>query len=331
MENLEKHENNDENNDIIDSSQNTIPQNKIKHLVISGGSIWGFYAYGAIKHACQSGFVNLHDIRSIFATSVGAIFAVVLALKFDFDTIDDYLIKRPWHNVWKTSAFSVLEAYHNRGFFHRKFFEDFFSPLFKSLDLSLDITMMDLYEHSGIDIHIFTTELNRFELIDISHKTHPDWKVIDAVHASSSLPLLFSPFMHDNHCYIDGGFFLNYPISKCLEVVENRDEILGISLGNCKEEDFKNEISAESTLFDFTMVLYNRIIKKMMFLNDSSNIPYEIKMYSPGFSIDYLYNVVSSMPERKKLIDNGIDGMKEHFNLWFSNNIEEDKKEKEII
>ena len=72
-----------------------------------------------------------------------------------------------------------------------KTIEEIFVPLFSGKDISIDITLQDFYDITKKEIHIFTTDVMRFEVVDISYKTHPDWKLIDAVYASSSIPIIF--------------------------------------------------------------------------------------------------------------------------------------------
>ena len=52
----------------------------IKHIVISGGGPTGLKALGALQHLERNGFWNIDEIISIYATSAGAIVAVLLAL-----------------------------------------------------------------------------------------------------------------------------------------------------------------------------------------------------------------------------------------------------------
>ena len=188
----------------------------IQHIVISGGCVWGLYEYGALKELHNKGFWNINHIKSIYGTSVGAFIAVILALKIEFETIDTYFIGRPWMQVFKQNSYNLLEIYNNCGLLNLNVFYDTFSPLFKSCDMEPSITMQEFYLKTGIEIHIYVTELNAFEPMDIYYKTHPDWSVIEAVYASCSIPTLFSPIIKYSKCYIDGGFFYNYPLRKCL-------------------------------------------------------------------------------------------------------------------
>jgi NTE family protein len=314
-----------ENIDIKESYIENIIQRKIKHLVISGGSVWGFSAFGIIYEAICSGFVNIDDIESIYGTSIGVVVGLSFALKIDHNTLKEYLINRPWEHVCKKSICSVLEIFDNKGLINKTFFIEFFTPLLKSVDLDITVTMKQLYEYNNIEFHIYVTELNTFKLIDISYKTHPHWHVLDAVFASCSIPLLFTPMIEENNCYLDGGFFLNYPISKCIENVENIDEILGISLGN--NENNENKLSTmyvnnESNVFDLLNVLLNRVINNIDFFSNEKAIviPYGIHFFSKETTIEYCLQVLYSKEDRHELIYNGINTFKNKYKEWVSLN-----------
>jgi len=304
--------------DIKYSFYNLLMENppNIKHIVISGGCLFGLYEYGALKELHNNGFWNNNNIESIFGTSVGALIAVILALKIDFEIFDKYVIERPWDHVVKKHSYNLLETYNNRGLFHKQLFYDFCSPLFKSCDIDPTITMLEFYEKTGIEIHIYVTELNSFESIDVSYKTYPDWIVIEAVYASCTVPTIFSPIISGDKCYIDGGVFNNYPLKKCLEVVEDKDTILGISICNSNEEDDHNKtiITEESTFLDFTSIFLNRIIKNVLFLNkDVGIIKYEIFFSTPITTLDSIFRIVSSKEEREKMIQDGCQKAREFY------------------
>ena len=300
--------------------ETAIIQRKIKHLVISGGSIWGLSAFGIIYEAICSGFLNIDDIESIYSTSIGAVVGLSVALKIDHNILKEYFINRPWEQVCKKSVCSVLEAIDNKGFINKMFFIELFSPLLKSIDLNLNITMQQLYDYNKIDFHIYVTELNSFTLLDISYKTHPDWLVVDAINASCSIPIIFTPIVEDDNCYIDGGFFLNYPISKCIENVTNLDEILGISLGNNnKKINPPRSINEESNIFDLLNVLMNRLINNVDFFSNKKTIqiPYSIHFFSKETTIDYCLEVLYNKNDRQDLVYSGINAFKEKCKVWF--------------
>ena len=77
----------------------------IRHIVCSGGGVTGFSFYGILKECYARGIWKVENIQTIYGTSVGSIFAVILALNYDWQTMDDYLIKRPWQNVFKFNLY----------------------------------------------------------------------------------------------------------------------------------------------------------------------------------------------------------------------------------
>jgi len=320
FENIEKNREHQEKKEQKENTDIKIIQRQIKHLVISGGSVWGFSAFGILYEAISSGFVNMDDIESIYGTSIGSLIGLTVSLKIDHNTLKDYLINRPWEQVCKKSVCSVLEVFDSKGLINKTFFVEFFSPLLKSVDLDLNVTMQELYEYNKIDFHIYVTELNLFTLVDVSYKTHPNWFVIDAIWASCSIPLLFTPMIIDNACYIDGGFFLNYPISKCIENVENINEIFGISLGNNNSnKNISMSIHNQSSIFDLLNVLLNRVINNIdFFSNDKLNETlYNIHFFSKETTIDYCLQVLYNKEDRHDLIYNGIHAFQSKCKDWF--------------
>ena len=289
----------------------------IKHIVISGGAEWGFTGFGILHEAIESGFLSMANIESMYMCSAGAIIGCMLSLKIDHKIIHDYIIKRPWETVCKQSKFSVLDLYDSKGMIHHGFFEKMFSPLLKSVDLDTNITLAELYEYNGIDIHIFTTELNQFATADLSHTTHPEWRLVDAIYASSSIPIVFSPMIIEDKCYMDAGILLNYPIKECLKFVENTDEVLGISLGNNYTDTEESRITTSSNIFDVVSTVLSKVVKhNRLFSNDQTRtLPYQIHCLQ-NTTLENCMNALYSKEFRKTLIYNGIDRMKTEYVAW---------------
>ena len=280
----------------------------IKHLVISGGGIAGITTYSILREANKSGMWNIENIESIYGTSAGSIIGVIIALKYDWSEIDNYVLKRPWENVFKFDIGAVLRSFDSKGILGKKIIEEIICPLLKGKDLEPTITMKELYEYSKIDIHIFSTEIHKYESVDISHKTHPDWKVIDAVYCSACLPIIFMPYLKDGRCYSDGGITNNYPIYACLDSGANSDEIFGITLS--KEQEKTQTITEESSLFDYLSFILNKMYKQANLAsvkNRSYTIKYEPVVENAIVSIYDFANISSSQKERSRLLDKGIE------------------------
>ena len=230
--------------------------------------------------------------------------------------MDNYFIKRPWDKVFKFDLYSIINAFEKKGIFDIKLFEEMFSPLFLGMDIPLSITMKEFYDLCGIDLHIYTTELNNFELIDISHTTHSDWRVIDAVYASSTLPIVFSPLINEQYCYIDGGILLDYPIQKCLKSGAVPNEIFGIFKEN--PVDNSTIVNEKSNFFDYLIIIFKNIMTKILNLyniayeNNDIKIKHEITVLDSFISLDQMLNAASSSEERQRLIQFGVEIFTKH-------------------
>jgi hypothetical protein len=302
MENIDTNKNIEEN-DI--NKENSEEKAIIKHIVISGGGPTGLTYYGVLKESNNSGVWNYKNIQSIYGTSSGAIIATIIALQYDWESIDDYLIKRPWNNLFKFNFHSILDSYNKRGIFDIKIIEEMFSPLFKGKDISIDVTMKEFYELTNIELHLFATELTDFVLIDFSYKTHPDWKVIEAIYCSSCLPILFSPYFKSEKYYCDGGLLTNYPLEQCIQNGAKFNEIFGIRR---VEKESTNKLNNESNLFEYIMTILNNISKN---LNSSINkkiiVPNETIIKSEYIEMYNIYAFANDLNVRAKLVNDGVE------------------------
>ena len=279
----------------------------IKHLVISGGGPTGIKALGALQQLEKNNFWKIDNIETIYATSAGSIIALLIAMKFEWDYINDYIIKRPWHEVYNIGINHFFEAFSKKGLFDKNIFEIFFKPFFKAKDLSMDITMKDFYEYSNIELHFFSLEINQFESIDISYKTHPDLNVLTAIHMSSALPIIISPVCIDNKCYIDGGVVSNYPLDFCINN-ENVviDEILGFR-NDYENIKTNNIVNNESTILDYIMNFINRLIMNVDTEKKQQNIPNEVEYKTRCLDFSFFKTALSCKETRNNLLKDGIE------------------------
>lgn len=230
----------------------------IKHIVISGGGPTGLLSYGAAKHLAQQGFWSPDTIESIYGTSIGSLIGAMLCLKHDWSTLDDYIIKRPWEKVIVDSL-EMLELFSCKGVAKMKLLDDIMRPLLESKDLTLAVTLREFYEYSHISLNVFTVELNAFRKVQMSHATHPDLPLMDAIKMSSCVPMLFQPIVRDGCCYIDGGVMVNYPLRECLEDTQcSPNEVLGLrNLWNNPNEG----IGIQSSLLEYLRFINLQLVR----------------------------------------------------------------------
>jgi predicted acylesterase/phospholipase RssA len=274
----------------------------IKHLVISGGGPIMITILSAIQELEKHKFLDINDIESIYGTSAGAIIGVMLALKYDWETINDYIIKRPWQDVFPIKVQNILDAYTKKGIFDIKTIEKCFKPLFDAKDIPIDITLEDFYELTKIDLHMFTFEINEYKLHDISYKTFPKLSVMEAIHMTCSIPLLLTPVCIYDKCYMDGGVSCNYPLNFCIESGKNPDEIIGFKN---KYSDDRSIINENSTLFDYILNFLFKAIFNINTDKDQQNIKNEVHCDASYLSFEFLKKSLSSIEVRRELFETG--------------------------
>lgn len=300
----------------------------IEHLIIAGGAIKGLPTYGMLRKSQQLGLWDFKNIKSIYGTSIGSYIAVIICLMtihsitnetgeeeiydaplYNWETMDDFIIKRPWDTLFKLDFHTILKGLDERGFMQSSVSKDAFAPILKGLCLSVDITMKELYDKTGIDLHIITCDLNTTATIDISHKTYPDWRIVDATYASSSLPVLFAPIIENGKCYIDGGFLCNYPLMNCINdyQLESEEELSTIMGFRVNLDETEQVINENSNIFNIGQIFYLKLFEKwFQQINDTiTKIPNEFVIYKMENNVDTVSKTVTSSEERKKFIEYG--------------------------
>jgi predicted acylesterase/phospholipase RssA len=283
----------------------------IKHIVLSGGGVCIFSFYTAIREAFKSKFCDFDHIESYYGTSAGSILSVMLAIlpKTTWDHMDDFMLRRPWNKLFQFSVDKMLAAISEKGMFDAQIVREMFEPLFRAVDIPNEITMAEFHQITGKTLHLVTVELHSFALIDLTHSTHPHWKVLDAVYASMCLPVLCRPFHHENHLYGDGGIVSNFPLSLCMEHGAVAEEILGIRIHVPSMVTPEMSRPTLTTLLDYLFYLIRKMLQKIAIHEpNEKDMPYLIKIHVDWemVSLYDIYKTTSSQEKRQALMDQGL-------------------------
>jgi predicted acylesterase/phospholipase RssA len=170
-----------------------------------------------------------------------------------------------------------------------------------------------------------TTDMDIFENVDISHTTHPEWKLLDAIAASSCLPVFFEPFKYKTKTYLDGGIYLNNPIQKCIRDGKQNSEILGVfhkmnpicnkfqSLDVSSPVNDTKTVSEHRSFFEMFSVIrqiLSKILAKLESISLTHEIPVNQVLVDKGYSNDAasgMLDILYSSEKRKMAIDAGIE------------------------
>lgn len=269
------------------------------NICFEGGGVLGFSYIGTILMLEKYGITK--NLKRYAGSSVGALFASLLCIGFTGNEILDIskklnlknqpmcLIKKVY-NIWKHMGIYPLSNIENQ---IKKYISDKVNP---------DITLKELFDKTGKDLVIISTNLNRKTSIYFHYKTFPDVKLSDAILLSMSIPVIFQPrkmnYIGTDDYYIDGGASDNYIIwvfndlkklseGKIPEIDKHSSipyNTLGIKiLENC-ETNTKNVLSKRLDIKNVSTFL-SEILSTLMLQIERSNItPTYIKQTIPIYT-----------------------------------------------
>lgn len=299
----------------------------IEHLVFSGGGHNILVMFGAISYLKKAGYLDFSKLKTVDATSAGALLAFTFMLEADDDDIEKYLIERPWEKVFDVTPEVIFKTFESKGLFDIRVIEQIMDPIMKSSGFDRNITLKQLYDKNGIDFSIYVSELNKLELVRLSHETSPDEPVLEAIYKSCAIPPLFRPVIQEDACYFDGGVFANYPLHCFFERMSKKEidvsKLFGTKL--IYEVTANNDvISNESNVTDYIFCLIKKLIQHVVIHREHDiNIPNELLIYSKSMSFETLKKSIISSEERKFLLNEG----KRYASVYYTYKMKELKKE----
>jgi predicted acylesterase/phospholipase RssA len=305
----------------------------IKHLVISSGGPAGHMMYSILRTLNLKGVWDPKNITSIYGSSIGSFVAIIIALRYEWEVMDDYLIKRPWEKIYtsssslsssggdqaandhSTSSASsslseaknkldyVFKLYKNHGLYGLKEFTEMLRPALQGKDIPVNITFQEFYERTGIELHFMVTELNKFQTIDFNHKTHPKQGLVEACYMSCCYPFGFTPVYRDGCCYIDGGIINDYPVNECIRDQKcDLREILGVKM---LWERKPANLTDKSSVLQFISTFFNQIKGNLFENRPTSPIPNEVVCVSKVFASQDWMNWMKDENYRRELVLRG--------------------------
>jgi predicted acylesterase/phospholipase RssA len=281
---------------------------KIEHLVLAGGGSTGFITYGVLRELAKQKFWIKNDIKTMFCTSAGAFVGVIISLDFEWQILDNYLINRPWEKLVSFEPENLFSAYKRKGLLNINFITEAVKPLLQAKDIPLTVTLQEFYEIVNIELHMYTIDLNEdiFKTIDISYKTHPNMKLLDALTATTAVPVLLPPLCIEEHCYIDGGLLDNLPLKYCIEQTNSNVENILVVKNNYTSKSIP-KIYEDSTAIQYLISLINKITLHINSESKQPIIPNTVSCLLGKYSGTKKWiKQISKEKNRKKLVKKGI-------------------------
>lgn len=207
-------------------------------IALSGGGARGFAHLGVLQALNEKGLYP----EIIAGTSAGAFAGVLYADGYTPLEILSFFKNR----VFKEFAgFTIPQG----GFFKTTGFQAFLKKHLRAKTFS----------QLNIPLYIVATDIEYGESCIFS-----SGDLIPAVVASCSVPIVFKPIEIENHYYVDGGLFKNFPVSV---IRDECDIIIGVNVSPLTKSSYKSSLkyvversfhymSVSNTLLDRTLCDY---------------------------------------------------------------------------
>lgn len=182
-------------------------------LALSGGGAKGFAHIGVFKLLEECGLMP--DV--IVGTSAGALMGALFADGYSADEITDLFTGREFSEF---AQFQIPKS----GLFDSTRFRYFLKRHLRTKNI----------EDLKIPLIVMATDLDHGESHEF--KSGP---IVEAVTASCSIPIIFSPVMIDGTHYVDGGLFHNFPVSIIRGMCER---VVGVNVSPLVPQKYKQTI-----------------------------------------------------------------------------------------
>ena len=201
---------------------------------MSGGGFIGLCFLGVLDGLEKS--EHYQTIRNISGTSIGALFALMFALRIPAKKIYDAIKNEVSTNIEDKFGFSVstmLDVIETKGLIRLDGILSLAQQFVELQGFSEDFTFRQLSQKTGINLYVTATDIITGMLHYFSVDHTPDTPVMPCVKASMSIPLVFPPVKipgpeFEDSLYVDGCVQENLPVGPFLEDAQAHHSILGV-------------------------------------------------------------------------------------------------------
>lgn len=185
----------------------------IKKIVIAGGAVKTIALLGCISRLEDDGKLDLKNVDTYIGSSGGSIISLLLCLGHDAKSSYSILYKfMKDYNDIETNPECLFKLLNSFGIDEGDFILNWIKNIIKDT-IGLDNpTILEFVKSTGKNINICATNITdmKFEVFNVN--TYPNVCVSDAIRASISIPIIFTPMIINEKHYIDSGALNNFPI-----------------------------------------------------------------------------------------------------------------------
>jgi hypothetical protein len=215
-------------------------------MVFGGGGFYGLVYVGVLRYLYQEGLDK--SIKTVAGTSVGAMFATFFVLGMSCDEVE--MMAYNWDETCISFGVSdIVNLPEKLGLISG---ESFVSKLKERLQ---NMTFLDVSKKSGKDLVICATHVATMKPVYFSVDTTPHVRVIDALRASTAIPLIVAPVQIGDDFYIDGFVTHDMPFKSIEKNILSPKNVLLIRLAGIESPNFEYASNKTNTNGKFTSLI----------------------------------------------------------------------------
>lgn len=179
-----------------------------RRLAFCGGGVRCVAHVGVLKTLKANGLLTC--VKEVTGISAGAFFALLYVLDYTVEQIERLATEMDFTSLGGIDPEDILLFPLTFGLNSGEGIERLIISVLKQKGFSPDVTFSQLDQ--SIKFRCYATELQTTKIKEMSVRATPDMKVVTAVRASMSFPLMFSPVKEGNALLVDGGLLHNMPL-----------------------------------------------------------------------------------------------------------------------
>ena len=145
------------------------------------------------------------------------------------------------------------------------------------------------------------SDANTLELVKLSHESHPDLKLTDAVFVTCSIPFAFQPMFINGAYLLDGGLLCNYPLDSCIDGGAKKEEILGIQMKFLCEPI---TIDQNTNILHYSVHLFTTLCRKSR-IPRINTITNEVVIKCHPMNMEIISKILKDAEMRSSFIEKG--------------------------
>jgi len=187
----------------------------IKNIVFSGGGFKAWAYIGSLRVLEEH--PNFLDIEQVVGVSAGGVFGLFYVLGIKWDFLLDFFMDLNFKELQDIDIDNIMIQ---QSILAGVKFTEIIKEIM-SYRIDPGVTFMELYRSFKIKFTTSALNITDSKLEYFNYELTPNIKVIDAVRASCSLPVVLPPYLINGKYYYDGGICNNCPI----DIVDENNSI----------------------------------------------------------------------------------------------------------